>query len=33
MRFVDALALFESEREGVFYLFVVEAEVVGGYPN
>src|SRR5882757_4402762 len=33
MRFVDTLALFESEGEGAFYLFVVEAEVVGGYPN
>jgi len=33
VRFVDTLALFAPEGEGVFYLFIVEAEVVGGYPN
>jgi hypothetical protein len=33
MRFVNAFALFAPEGEGVFYLFIVEAEMVGGYTN
>src|SRR5882757_6200605 len=33
MRFVDTLALFAPDGEGVFYLFIVEAEVVGAHPN
>jgi len=33
MRFVDTLALFAPEGEGVFYLFIVEAEMVGSHPN